>query len=409
MVKLSTINPNPNNPRLVKDDKFLLLVESIKNFGEKMMPLRPMVIDENNILLGGNMRYKALKELKYKEVPKEWVKQVLDLTEDEKREFIIKDNIGFGAWDWDTLANEWEQEELEAWGLDIPDFMDEVELEAKEDDYEEPEQMQVDVVLGDLIEIGEHRLLCGDSTCSDTVARLMNGEKADIVFTSPPYNLGTNVSLSTRNKKDNAYESYEDNVSDNDYFDLLRGFTNSFFPYCEYVIVNIQSLAGNKKTVIKYQNEYIDFLADVSVWVKRNPQPAMAERVMNSAFEYLLFISTKEDPSRAISTGNFRGTVSNVYDGTINSENIIPDKHSAAFSMTLAGFYIDNFSSSSVIDCFMGTGTTMAAAHQLKRKCYGMELDPKYCQVIIDRMLKLDSSLEVKINGKEYKPTAIQS
>ena len=131
MIKLSTIKPNPNNPRLVKDDKFLLLMESIKKFGEKMMPLRPMVIDENNILLGGNMRYKALKELKYKEVPKSWVKQVTDLTEDEKREFIIKDNIGFGAWDWDTLANEWDSEQLEAWGLDIPNFDNDIDYSDK--------------------------------------------------------------------------------------------------------------------------------------------------------------------------------------------------------------------------------------------------------------------------------------
>lgn len=121
-MKLSKIKPNPNNPRLVKDDKFSKLVESLKSFGEKMMPLRPMVIDENNILLGGNMRYKALKELGYKEVPDTWVKQVLDLTEEEKQEFIIKDNVGFGAWDWDTLVNEWNTDDLEAWGLDIPDF-----------------------------------------------------------------------------------------------------------------------------------------------------------------------------------------------------------------------------------------------------------------------------------------------
>jgi len=87
-----------------------------------MMPLRPMVIDEKRILLGGNMRYKALKELNYKEVPKSWVKEAKDLSEDEKREFIIKDNVGFGLWDWDVLANEWNNEDLEAWGLDIPNF-----------------------------------------------------------------------------------------------------------------------------------------------------------------------------------------------------------------------------------------------------------------------------------------------
>ena len=122
MISLSKIKSNPNNPRLIKDDKFYKLVESLKTFGEKMMPLRPIVIDESGIILGGNMRFKALKELKYTKVPKDWIKQVNDLTEQQKQEFIIKDNVGFGAWDWDLLANEWDVELLEDWGLDVPIF-----------------------------------------------------------------------------------------------------------------------------------------------------------------------------------------------------------------------------------------------------------------------------------------------
>ena len=118
-IKLSSIKPNPENPRLIKDDKFYKLVESIKTFGEKMMPLRPIVIDENNTILGGNMRFKALKELGYKEVPTEWIKPAKDLTEEQKKEFIIKDNVGFGNWDFDVLANEWDSDLLEGWGLDI--------------------------------------------------------------------------------------------------------------------------------------------------------------------------------------------------------------------------------------------------------------------------------------------------
>jgi DNA modification methylase len=108
--------------------------------------------------------------------------------------------------------------------------------------------------------------------------------------------------------------------------------------------------------------------------------------------------------TRAINTGSFRGTFSNVYQGTVNNENKIKE-HKAAFSSTMCGDYLKTFSSKSVIDCFLGTGTTMVSAHQLKRKCYGMELDPKYCQVIIDRMTKLDPTLSVKINGKEYVKT----
>jgi hypothetical protein len=117
-IKLSSIKPNPENPRLIKDDKFYKLLESIKTFGDKMMPLRPIVIDENNIILGGNMRFKALKELGYKEVPADWIKAAKDLTEEQKKEFIIKDNVGYGDWDWDLLSKDWDNNLLEGWALD---------------------------------------------------------------------------------------------------------------------------------------------------------------------------------------------------------------------------------------------------------------------------------------------------
>ena len=120
-MKLSNIKPNPNNPRIIKDDRFKKLVKSIEEF-PKMMALRPMVINKDNIILGGNMRFKALKELGYKEVPNEWIKRAEDLTEDETRRFIIADNVGFGEHDWEMLANEWDVKELGEWGLEIPDF-----------------------------------------------------------------------------------------------------------------------------------------------------------------------------------------------------------------------------------------------------------------------------------------------
>ena len=121
MIKLSTIKSNPNNPRVCKDDKFAKLVNSIKEF-PKMMELRPMVVNSDMVVLGGNMRLKALKEAGYKEVPDEWVKSAESLTEEEQRRFIIADNVGFGEHDWDMLANEWDAVELESWGLDVGGF-----------------------------------------------------------------------------------------------------------------------------------------------------------------------------------------------------------------------------------------------------------------------------------------------
>jgi ParB-like chromosome segregation protein Spo0J len=134
-MKLKDIKPNPNNPRVLRDDKFQKLKQSITEF-PKMLSLRPMVIDENNVVLGGNMRLRALQELGFNEIDEAWVKRSSDLTEEEKKRFIIADNVAFGEWDWDTLANDWEVVDLEAWGLDIPQF-DTVEEEVIEEEQEE--------------------------------------------------------------------------------------------------------------------------------------------------------------------------------------------------------------------------------------------------------------------------------
>jgi hypothetical protein len=117
VVAISSIKPNPSNPRLIKDDKFHKLVQSLKDFPE-MASVRPIVVNQDMVILGGNMRFKAMKEAKWKEVPV----QVVDWDEAKQKEFIIKDNVGFGEWDWDDLANNWDAEELEAWGLDVPFF-----------------------------------------------------------------------------------------------------------------------------------------------------------------------------------------------------------------------------------------------------------------------------------------------
>ena len=187
-VNIKEVIPNEKNPRYIRDPKFNKLVKSIQSFPE-MLEKRPIVVDENMIVLGGNMRLNACKKAGLTEV---WIDVAEGWTQEQKNEFIIKDNVGFGEWDWEILANEWDTQELSDWGMDLPeDYFTEEVLEAEEDDYTEPENIDVDVVLGDLIEIGEHRLLCGDSTDSEQMAKLMNGEKADMVFTSPPYNANT--------------------------------------------------------------------------------------------------------------------------------------------------------------------------------------------------------------------------
>ncbi len=139
-MKLSELKTNPTNPRTIKDDKFKKLVQSLKDFPE-MMEKRPLVCvtdtsDGKLYPLGGNMRLKALQELKYKEIPDSWVMIADDWNEEQRNEFIIKDNIGYGEWDWEVLQSDWNFDDLENWGLDMPDFGSESEQKDLSNDIE---------------------------------------------------------------------------------------------------------------------------------------------------------------------------------------------------------------------------------------------------------------------------------
>jgi DNA modification methylase len=493
-MKLSKLKGNPNNPRIIKDDKFKKLVKSINDF-PKMMPLRPIVVDENFIVQGGNMRLKALQEIGFKDIPDEWVKQVKDLSEDEKKQFIIKDNVGFGEWDWDDLANNWDAEQLTEWGLDIPNFEAEV-LEAEEDNYSIPDEIKTDIVLGDLFEIGEHRLICGDSTDSDQVAKLMNGQKADMAHNDPPYGM--------KKEKDGVLN---DNLNFNDLLEFNRDWITLQFThlkengswYCwgiDEPLMDIYSeiirpyIAEEKavfRNFIKWQKaEYVQnmlapsgrsyspmgesclfimlgtqgFKNDLSNWyegfekfrsyyeIETKKANLSISKIVNltntSAGHYFsrsqYSFPTKEHHQKIQSyckeNGidafkkeydaikkeydaikkewyNTRAYFDNThekmgdvwhFDRTNNLERENTGGHSTPKPILLCERAIKSSSpeNSLILDFFLGSGSTMVASHQLKRKCYGLELSPEYCQVIVDRMLKLDPSLIVKRNGKLY-------
>ena len=279
-VKISDVKSNPNNPRLIKDDKFLKLVQSLKEFPE-MAKVRPIVVNQDFVVLGGNMRLKAMKEAGWKEVPVE----VVDWSEEKQREFIVKDNVGFGEWDWEILANEWDAEDLEKWGLDVPGF--EEAPEAEEDDYEIPDVIETDIVIGDLFEIGEHRLLCGDSTDSDQVAKLMNGEKADMVFTDPPYNLGDIIksdTFITENKKAISNENWDKGFDISSIVPTIDIFTNK---NSSVYIFTSQYLFGDIVSLAKLISDNVQFC----VWIKRNPQPNMGKRYFTQSCELCVFFT----------------------------------------------------------------------------------------------------------------------
>jgi len=384
-VNLSEIKSNPNNPRIIKDDKFHKLVESIKTF-PRMLEIRPIVVNKDMIVLGGNMRLRACKEAGLKKVS---VIFADDLTEEQQREFIIKDNVGFGEWDWAMLANEWNTDELTEWGLDIPDFDTKELPEATEDDYEIPDEIQTDIVLGDLFEIGEHRLLCGDSTQLNTFEKLFANQMADLVVTDPPYNVSyegkTKDKLTIKNDSMNGKEFYQFLY---DFYTALGTYTKSGGVWYIW-----QPDKQAHKFIQAFQDAGYKY-SGLLIWVKNTL--VMSRGDYHAKHESCVY-GWKEGAAHAWYSDRKQTTVLNFDRPTRNTE------HPTMKPVPLISYQIKNSSKEGdiVADAFGGSGTTMIASHQLNRKCYLVEYDPKYCQVIIDRMKKLDPSLVIKRNGKQ--------
>lgn len=386
--KISEVKLNPNNPRLIKDDKFTKLVKSIKEFPE-MLNIRPIVVNADMVILGGNMRFKACKEAGLKEVP---IIIADNLTEEQQREFLIKDNTSGGEWDFEMLANEWDVEQLDEWGLEVPSFEADVHLEAEEDDFDGTPPEEPKTVLGDLYEIGEHRLLCGDSTCSDTVGELMNSEKADMVFTDPPYLMDFDGGINKDGSKSfNASHGVikNDKMSDTDGDDFLDAinsniqlFVKGAFYICFYRLKLGKYFASLDRTGLQVRS--------LITWDKGNS--TLSNSDYKSWCEHIFYGWVDEH--------NFYGgdVGRDIWSIARTQKN---DLHPTMKPIPLCEKAINDASKLNdiVLDLFLGSGSTMVASHQLKRKCYGMELDPKYCDVIVKRMIKLDDTLTIKLNG----------
>jgi DNA modification methylase len=372
VVKISDIKSNPNNPRIIKDDKFKKLVESIKGFPE-MANVRPIVVNTDMIVLGGNMRLKAMKEAGWKEAPI----QIVDWDEQKQKEFIVKDNVGFGEWDWDDLANNWEVEELTDWGLDIPNF-DATVLEAEEDDFAVPDGgIETDIVLGDLFEIGEHRLLCGDSTDSDQVAKLMNGEKADMVFTDPPYGISVVKNDMVGADFGIAKKGHYKPIANDETKDVAQ----EFYQTCVSL--------GMDNFIIWGGNYFTDFLPFSDGWLIWNKRAGTDIR--NTFADGEMAWCSFHTPIRIYDQ---------LWNGMIREGEKEKRVHPTQKPIrTLAEIIEDHIKGKIIYDGFLGSGSTMVATHQKQKICYGVEMSPDYCQVIIDRMKNLDPTLVIKKNG----------
>ena len=276
-VKLTEIRPNANNPRQISADDFALLKRSLMQFPE-MLTARPLVCYTSDmggyVILGGNQRYRALCDIGADEVP---IVLADDWTPQQRDEFLIKDNTHYGKWDTEMLANEWDSVKLDEWGLDVPDFK--VEPEAEEDDYEVPKTITTDIVPGDLFEIGPHRLLCGDSTNADDVARLMNGEKADMVFTDPPY--GYNYE-SKYYKSGNPFGMMENDDKILDFMPCVHLFTQE---NCGIYICRSQQNIHKWRRII---DDYFTYKNTI-IWKKNNWSMGDLEGAYAGQYEMILF------------------------------------------------------------------------------------------------------------------------
>lgn len=386
-LKVDKLTPYAGNAKQHPQSQIDAIKKSIEKFGFN----DPIAVwGEQNIIVEGHGRLAAAKQLGIKEVP---CIRLDHMTEEERRAYTIAHNSTSLNSDFDLEKLNKELAEIDfdmaAFGLEeqLKEIEREFTPEIIEDEVPEVEDGEPTCKLGDIWQLGRHRLMCGDSTDKSTVELLMNGNKADIEFTSPPYNVGASAKLAGNTTSMNSkYLSSNDDLDN--YDELLFKSTENGILFSKYAIINIQMLAGNKLVFCDYLHKFKNQLCDIAIWRKTTTAPAMGERVMNSQFEFVLFFS-QENNSRAVGTKKFRGTVSNVFDCPPQRKNEFSSIHAATFSVEFVSYYINNFSNENdlVLDLFGGTGTTLIACEQLSRICYMMELDPKYVQVIIQRYI----------------------
>lgn len=393
MVSIGQLLPYARNARTHDDAQVAQIAASIKEFGFN----NPILIADDQSIVAGHGRLAAARKLGLTEVP---VVRLSHLSDTQRKAYILADNrLALNAgWDNDLLKLELQELEIEGVDLEMLGFSKEEldgllnSLEPTEgltDEDAVPETPEEPITKpGDIWILGKHRLMCGDSTSVDAVEKLTGGAEIDFMFTSPPYNAGDSEKLSgNTHTTDNKYATYRDDKTQGDYLDFLRGFTNAWMWVSKCMAVNIQQLAGNKIAFVEYLEAYKSHLIDIAIWDKKHGAPQMAKNVMSNRFEYIVFLGQTENPSRAIPTADFQGTIQNVYEGHPNRNNEFSNIHAATFPVDLPEWAINSFTKKNMIigDAFGGTGTTLIACEKTGRSCRMMELDPKYCDVIVKR------------------------
>lgn len=404
-IKLSDLHLNtgqikdvPKNPRFIKDERYEALKKSIEDDPE-MLQLRELVAYDNNgelVVILGNMRYRAMKELGYKDAP---VKVLPTETDAKKlRAYIQKDNIAFGQNDWDLLGNEWDVEELQDFGLEC-DFLTDLDIDkgnentmdnVQEDDFD-PDSVQedeIEVRLGDIFQLGTHRLMCGDSTKDEFVNALCDEKQMDMLLTDPPYNVDyTGKSSELKNKKiandamqEDSFRTFLLSVFNLAASHLKKGGAFYIWHADSEGVAFRNSVDGTgslllKQTLIWNKNSFVLGRQDYQWkhepclygWKEGGPHYFISDRSLSTVIDM-------NKPQRA-------------------------DLHPTMKPIELFAYCINNSSKvgENVLDLFGGSGTSIIASEQLGRKCYMMEFSPHFVNVIIKRWETLTGQKAIKL------------
>lgn len=380
---LATIKPNPKNPRKPKPNAIVELAESIKN-NPDYFEARPILLSDRTgelVIVGGERRSEAARYLEMEKVP---TILIPGLTEERENELMILDNVHSGVWD-EKMLESWDKAQLQKWGVDLPKW-DKPKKEVKEDDFNPDKKVKARCKLGDLWQLGRHRLLCGDSTKFEDIQRLTGGVQVELCLTDPPYGIAI-----VKHKK----------VGDDKPFGTTHGAAkNAILKATEYAPIKgdeTTDTARNNydimKTISKNQilfggNYFTDFLLPKSCWIVWDKQNS-------GTFADVELAWTSFDKGAKLYQFMWNGLIRA---GKRNVEGI-KRVHPTQKPVGLMGMILQDFSKEDekIIDPFCGSGSTLIACEQLNRICYGIEYEPHYCDVIIERWEKYTGQKAKKI------------
>jgi len=400
LVSVRDLKPNPKNPNVHPEDQIKMLIKQLEFQGQR----HPIIVSKRSgFVVVGHGRLEAMIKAGYEKAAVNY--QEFE-SEDQEYAFVVADN---SSANWSTLDLSSINDVIVDFGpefdidlLAIKGFTIEVaEKLPPGDESKIPELKHCISTKGDVWLLGNHRLMCGDSTMLDDVDKLMNGERAQIAFTSPPYNAGDEVEIGSKGHK---YDKHDDGMQSDDYLNLLTDFTTNTLMHSDLSIVNIQQLSGNKIAFIEYLHTFKNNFVDMAIWNKTHGTPCLPKRCMNSAFEYVCFFSNEENPPKTIKTAPmFHGNVNNVYSGQKQTKNEFSEIHRATFPLHLPEYFITTFSTGAVLELFNGVGTTLICCEKLGRKCFSMEIDPLYVDTTVKRWEQF-SGMKAKLEstGQTY-------